>query len=853
MENDMDPSERLDYLEKRLDDQNNEIVCLRSTLADALRRLSAIESQRGISPVKESARSVQSASLLADCNNSPSSSQPSRDVSRRLVSSASTPNVQNRNSGMNQSNGSLVSESPSSNSGSPAPSPSPTSRQQHVQFNSLISEVGNGRNKTSSFSMKPSFMSTPNSLRTAKRWSSTSDFIPSNALVSRRPDSNSLLNLNVKNPVGNMQKYGARDAFYSSDEGIVKFVFKGRNLNFYIPTSLREKYSVTFSLSVPEKKLKMEWVYGYRGKDCRSNLYLIPTGEIVYFIAAVVVLFNVDEHGQRFYLGHTGEIKCLTVHPNKLLIASGQSGGREYHEGFPHVRIWNSVSLQTLFVLGQGDFGKSVSSVAFSKADGGNLLMVIDDSTDHILSLWEWQKGERGVKIAETRCSSDLVVAVEWNPIPRERFAFVTSGKGHICFWSLENGLLSRKLGIFESRDKPKYVTCLAFADNGDCISGDSNGCLIIWLKGSNIVQKTLRNAHEGPIFCLLTLKDGRIVSGGGKDGQLVLWDFPSYRRTGYITEIPEKYGNVRIAVQGKGTQILVGTTRNAILRGSFDLPFKPLMIGHTEESTGLCVHPSQSQFVSYGYDGRIQLWDTMSRTLIWEKDIENAVTSACFSPEGSVLVLATTSGKWFVMDSETRDMYAQHTDGNEPIQVVKFSPNGKSLAIGSKDASVYIYQVLDRYRKYCRTGRCVGHSSFISQMDWSCDNVHLQTNSGDNELFYWNTGVCRQITLVPSIRDVEWNSVTCPVSPTSLGILSEGIDGADVYSCCASNSRQLMCAGDNKGRLKLYRYPSQPKSPCHSYQGHSNISNVCFLSDDTRVLSAGGRDSSVIQWTVEN
>jgi microtubule-associated protein-like 1/2 len=95
-------------------------------------------------------------------------------------------------------------------------------------------------------------------------------------------------------------------------------------------------------------------------------------------------------------------------------------------------------------------------------------------------------------------------------------------------------------------------------------------------------------------------------------------------------------------------------------------------MIGHTEESTGLCVHPSQSQFVSYGYDGRIQLWDTMSRTLIWEKDIENAVTSACFSPDGSVLVLATTSGKWFVMDSETRDMYAQHTDGNEPIQVRK-------------------------------------------------------------------------------------------------------------------------------------------------------------------------------------
>ena len=94
-------------------------------------------------------------------------------------------------------------------------------------------------------------------------------------------------------------------------------------------------------------------------------------------------------------------------------------------------------------------------------------------------------------------------------------------------------------------------------------------------------------------------------------------------------------------------------------------------MTGHTDESTGLCVHPSQSQFVSYGYDGRIQLWDTMSRTIIWDKDIENPIQSTCFSPDGSVVVLATISGKWFVIDSQTRDMYAKHTDGNEPIQVM--------------------------------------------------------------------------------------------------------------------------------------------------------------------------------------
>ena len=54
---------------------------------------------------------------------------------------------------------------------------------------------------------------------------------------------------------------------------------------------------------------------------------------------------------------------------------------------------------------------------------------------------------------------------------------------------------------------------------------------------GNNSVQKTIRNAHEGPVFSLLVLKDGRIVSGGGKDGQLLLWD-PTYRRTGYVAEV---------------------------------------------------------------------------------------------------------------------------------------------------------------------------------------------------------------------------------------------------------------------------------------------------------------------------
>lgn len=49
--------------------------------------------------------------------------------------------------------------------------------------------------------------------------------------------------------------------------------------------------------------------YGYRGRDCRNNLYYLPTGEIIYFIAGVVILHNVEENTQRHYTGHTDDVK----------------------------------------------------------------------------------------------------------------------------------------------------------------------------------------------------------------------------------------------------------------------------------------------------------------------------------------------------------------------------------------------------------------------------------------------------------------------------------------------------------------------------------------------------------------
>lgn len=49
---------------------------------------------------------------------------------------------------------------------------------------------------------------------------------------------------------------------------------------------------------------------------------------------------------------------------------------------------------------------------------------------------------------------------------------------------------------------------------------------------------------------------------------------------------------------------------------------FNPAMLGHTEEVWGLAAHPTLPQFATAGHDRLLQMWDSLSHTVVWSKDI---------------------------------------------------------------------------------------------------------------------------------------------------------------------------------------------------------------------------------------
>uniref|UniRef100_A0A671NTL1 Echinoderm microtubule-associated protein-like 2 n=1 Tax=Sinocyclocheilus anshuiensis TaxID=1608454 RepID=A0A671NTL1_9TELE len=632
------------------------------------------------------------------------------------------------------------------------------------------------------------------------------------------------------------------------NDGYVRMFLRGRPITMHIPDQLRESYSLDHKVALPERKLKLQWVYGYRGRDCRSNLYLLPTGEIVYFNASVVVLYNVEEQQQRHYLGHNDDVKCLAIHPDMVTIATGQVAGtsKDGKALQPHVRVWDSVSLNTLHVIGAGVFDRAVTCVAFSKSNGGAHLCAVDDANDHILSVWDWQKEKQ---LAEVKCSNDSVLGAVFHPM--EANLIVTCGKSHINFWTMEGSTLTKRQGLFEKHEKPKYVLCIAFAGNGDAITGDSSGNIYIWAKGGNRISQVVSGAHEGGIFSLCVLKDGTLVSGGGKDRRVLLWDH-DYRKKSEI-EVPEAFGPVRTLAEGKQDELFVGTTRNAVLRGSFSGSLTPIVQGHTDELWGLDVHPSTEQFVTCGQDKQVYLWDTSSHLPLWSKAIEDPGRSVGFHPSGTVLAVGTMTGRWLVLDTDTRDLVSMHTDGNEIISAVKYSPDGAYLAVASHDNFVYIYSVTENGRKYSRVGKCTGHSSFVTHLDWSTDSQFIVTNSGDYEILFWEASSGKHITSADAVRNLEWATSTCVLGFNVFGIWPEGADGTDINALCRSHDNNLLASADDFGKVHLFSNPcSQPRAPSHINGGHSShVTNVAFLHDDSHLISTGGKDTSILQWVL--
>lgn len=106
--------------------------------------------------------------------------------------------------------------------------------------------------------------------------------------------------------------------------------------------------------------MELDHIHGYRGFDCRDNLFYLADNEsIVYPAAGAGVVRHIIRGTQKFYLKHTDDIISMAVHNGEKhgnIVASGQIGEN------PTIHIWDVKERRTLSILsgkhkrGKGNF-----------------------------------------------------------------------------------------------------------------------------------------------------------------------------------------------------------------------------------------------------------------------------------------------------------------------------------------------------------------------------------------------------------------------------------------------------------------------------------------------------------------
>ncbi|GCB64382.1 hypothetical protein scyTo_0011737, partial [Scyliorhinus torazame] len=612
----------------------------------------------------------------------------------------------------------------------------------------------------------------------------------------------------------------------------------------------KEKKQAATSLKrerAPEGSLKLQFVHGYRGYDCRNNLFYTQAAEVVYHVAAIGIVYNRQQHSQRFYLGHDDDILCLAIHPIKDYVATGQVG-RD-----PSIHVWDTQTLKCLSLL-KGQHQRGVCALDFS-SDGKNLVSIgLDDN--HTIVVWDWKRGERQ---ATSRGHKDKIFVVKCNPHHVDKL--VTVGIKHIKFWQHAGGGLTSKRGIFGNMGRLETMMCVSYGQMEDMMfSGAANGDVYIWK--INLLLKTVK-AHDGPIFAMHALDKGFVT--GGKDGIVELWDdiFERCLKTYAIKRAALSSGSkglllednpsLRAITLGHG-HILVGTKNGEILEIDKSGPITLLVQGHMEgEVWGLAAHPNLPICATVSDDKTLRIWElSYNHRMLAVRKLKKGGRCCSFSPDGKVLAVGLNDGSFHVVNADTLEDIVSFHHRKENISDVKFSPDaGKYLAVTSHDNFVDIYNVLSSKR----VGICKGASSYITHIDWDVKGKLLQVNSGAKEhLFFEAPRGKRQTIRSTEIEKIDWATWTCVLGPTCEGIWPTHSDITDVNAACLTKDKKLIVTGDDFGFTKLFSYPVKGQyAKFKKYVGHSaHVTNVRWAQDDSLLLTVGGADTALMIWNLE-